>query len=135
MRFLIDRRVTISMIFIALTFLGYVSYRELSMELLPEAEAPTCSVRVSGSGSTFDPSYVETEVIIPLEGVVAQCSGVQQITSTASTSGGTINVEFKSNVNIKSAYIRLSELINEYSSNLPTDFSVSTSSASTTIIA
>ncbi|MFR9503718.1 MAG: efflux RND transporter permease subunit [Rikenellaceae bacterium] len=130
MRFLIDRKVTITMLFIALTFLGYVSYNELSMELLPEAEAPTCSVRVSGSGSSFDPSYVEAEVIIPLEGVVAQCSGVQQITSTASTNGGSINVEFKSSVNIKSAYIRLSELITEYSPNLPSDFTVSTSSAS-----
>ncbi|MFI3285444.1 MAG: efflux RND transporter permease subunit [Rikenellaceae bacterium] len=130
MRFLIDRKVTITMIFIALTFLGYVSYNELSMELLPEAEAPTCSVRVNGSGKSFDPSYVESEVIIPLEGVVSQCSGVQQITSTASTNGGSINVEFKSSVNIKSAYIRLSELINEYSSNLPSDFTVITSSAS-----
>ncbi len=131
MKFLITRRITITMLFIAITFLGYISYNELSMELLPEAEAPTCSVRVSGSGSSFDPSYVETEIIIPLEGVVAQCSGIQQITSTATTNGGTINVEFKSTVEIKSAYIRLSELITEYSSDLPDGFSVTTSTAST----
>ncbi len=130
MKFLIDRRITISMLFIAFTILGYISYRELPMELLPVAEAPTCSVKVSGSGSSFDTSYVESEVIIPLEGVVAQCSGVEHITSTVSSNGGTINVEFKSTVNIKSAYIRLSELINEYSSNLPDNFSVSTSSSS-----
>ncbi len=130
MKFLINRRITITMLFIAITFLGYISYNELSMELLPEAEAPTCSVRVTGSGSSFDPSYIEAEVIIPLEGVVAQCSGIEQITSTASTNGGTINVEFKSSVNIKSAYIRLSELITEYSSDLPDGFTVTTSSAS-----
>ncbi|MFR9533851.1 MAG: efflux RND transporter permease subunit [Rikenellaceae bacterium] len=130
MKFLITRRITITMLFIAISFLGYVSYNELSMELLPEAEAPTCSVRVTGSGSSFDPSYIEAEIIIPLEGVVAQCSGIEQITSTASKNGGTINVEFKSSVNIKSAYIRLSELITEYSSELPDGFSVTTSSAS-----
>ncbi|MFI3281326.1 MAG: efflux RND transporter permease subunit [Rikenellaceae bacterium] len=130
MRFLINRRITITMLFIAITFLGYISYNELSMELLPEADAPTCSVRVSGSGSSFDPSYIEAEVIIPLEGVVAQCSGIQQITSTANSNGGSINVEFKSSVNIKSAYIRLSELITQYSSDLPDGFTVTTSSAS-----
>ncbi len=130
MRFLIDRKITITMLFIAITFLGYISYNELSMELLPEADAPTCSVRVSCAGSSFDPSYVESEVIVPLEGVAAQCSGVEQITSTVRSTGGTIDVEFKSSVNIKSAYIRLSELITQYSSELPDEFTVSCSSAS-----
>ncbi|MFR9619917.1 MAG: efflux RND transporter permease subunit [Rikenellaceae bacterium] len=128
MRFLINRQITISMIFIALTFLGYISYKKLSMELLPSVEQPTCSISARGSGN-YDPTYVEAEVIIPLEGVVAQCSGIQEITSTASTSGGSINIEFKPSVNAKSAYIHLTELINEYAANIPDEFTISTSSA------
>ncbi len=128
MRFLIERKITISMLFIALTFLGYISYKQLPMELLPKANAPVCSVNINGT-SNFDPSYIEAEMIVPLEGVVAQCSGVQQITSTVNSYKSTIDIEFKPNVNIKSAYIRLSELVNEFAGGLPDEVNVWTTSA------
>ncbi|MFI3269635.1 MAG: efflux RND transporter permease subunit [Rikenellaceae bacterium] len=128
MRFLIERKITISMLFIALTFLGYISYRQLSMELLPKANAPRCSVNINGT-SNYDPKYLEAEVIVPLEGIVAQCSGVQEITSTVNSYKSTIDIEFKPNVNIKSAYIRLSELVNEFAGGLPDEFNVWTTSA------
>ena len=46
MNFLLNRRVTISMLFISLTLLGYVSYKQLPVELLPNAELPMLSVSV-----------------------------------------------------------------------------------------
>ena len=58
------------MLFIALTMLGYVSYKQLPVELLPNAELPTLFVQVS-SQQDMDPSYVESEVIIPLEGAIS----------------------------------------------------------------
>ena len=62
------------MLFIALSLLGYVSYKQLPVELLPNAELPVLFVQVS-SQQDMDPSYVESEVIIPLEGAVsAACS-------------------------------------------------------------
>ncbi len=124
MKFLINRRVTISMIFIALTFLGYISYKQLQMELLPSVEPPVSSVQVYGS-SEYDPTYIEAEVIVPLEGVVAQCSGVQKMTSNINSRGGGITIEFNPSTNMKSASIKLNELVNEHSSKLPTGFNVS----------
>ena len=47
MNFLLHRRITICMLFIALTMLGYVSYKQLPVELLPNAELPTLFVQVS----------------------------------------------------------------------------------------
>ena len=40
MNFLLNRRITICMLFIALSLLGYVSYKQLPVELLPNAELP-----------------------------------------------------------------------------------------------
>ena len=57
------------MLFIALTGLGYVSYKQLPVELLPNAELPMLFVQVT-SAQDMDPSYVESEVVIPLEGAI-----------------------------------------------------------------
>jgi len=66
------------MLFIALTMLGYVSYKQLPVELLPNAELPTLFVQVS-SQQDMDPSYVESEVIIPLEGAISSIGGVASL--------------------------------------------------------
>ena len=44
MNFLLHRRITICMLFIALTMLGYVSYKQLPVELLPNAELPMLAI-------------------------------------------------------------------------------------------
>ena len=68
------------MLFIALSLLGYVSYKQLPVELLPNAELPVLFVQVS-SQQDMDPSYVESEVIIPLEGAVSAIGGVDKLQS------------------------------------------------------
>ena len=47
MNFLLNRRITICMLFIALSLLGYVSYKQLPVELLPNAELPVLFIQVS----------------------------------------------------------------------------------------
>ena len=49
------------MLFIALSLLGYVSYKQLPVELLPNAELPVLFVQVS-SQQGVDPSHVERSV-------------------------------------------------------------------------
>jgi hypothetical protein len=46
MDFIIKRKVFISMLFIGLTMLGYVSYKKLAVELFPNAQLPTLIVQV-----------------------------------------------------------------------------------------
>jgi multidrug efflux pump subunit AcrB len=41
MKFLLNRRIAICMLFISLTLLGYVSYKQLPIELIPNPELPT----------------------------------------------------------------------------------------------
>jgi multidrug efflux pump subunit AcrB/ABC-type multidrug transport system ATPase subunit len=123
MNFLLNRRITISMLFIALTFLGYVSYKQLGVELLPGVELPVLFVQVS-SQQDLDPSYVETEVIIPLEGAISSVGGVDNMQSTVDSRQSYIQVEFKKNVNFSVTSLRLQEKINGMSATLPNGFSV-----------
>lgn len=111
------------MLFIALTLLGYVSYKQLPVELLPNAELPALFVQVS-SQQEMDPSYIETEVVIPLEGAISSVGGVDRIESSIDSRRSSIKVNFKNNVNLKMTSLRLQEKVNELASTLPDGFSV-----------
>ena len=130
MKFLIHRKVTISMIFIALTFMGYISYRHLLMELIPSTELPVVTVNAY-SQTFYDPKYIENEIIIPLEGVAARTAGVKKISSTIFPRGGSIVVEFKPNTDMRTTGIRFTEEINKASLSLPDDVNTNVVMANT----
>ena len=111
------------MLFISLTMLGIVSYKQLPVELIPNAESPTLTVSVSAQ-QEMDPSYIESEVIIPLEGAISSIGGVERLTSTVNASRSSISVEFKSDINIKTTTLKLEEKMKEVSTNLPDGFTV-----------
>ena len=111
------------MLFIAFTLLGYVSYKQLPVELLPNAELPMLSVSVS-SQRDMDPGYVESAVIIPLEGAIRSVGGVDKIQSEVSSRQSSIRVDFKNNVNFRATSLRLEEKMKEVSHSLPDGFSV-----------
>lgn len=111
------------MLFIALTGLGYVSYKQLPVELLPNAELPMLFVQVT-SAQDMDPSYVESEVVIPLEGAIGTVGGVEQIKSQIDSRQSSIQIDFKPNINFKITALKLQEKINETASSLPDGFTV-----------
>lgn len=123
MNFLLNRRITICMLFIALSLLGYVSYKQLPVELLPNAELPVLFIQVS-SQQDMDPSYVESEVIIPLEGAVSTIGGVDKLQSNIDRRQSNIQIDFKKNTNFKMTFLKLQEKVNEISASLPSGFTV-----------
>ena len=112
MNFLLHRKIAICMLFIALTGLGYVSYKQLPVELLPNAELPMLFVQVT-SAQDMDPSYVESEVVIPLEGAIGTIGGVEQIESQIDSRQSSIKIDFKPNINFKITTLKLQEKMNE----------------------
>jgi len=125
MNFLINRKITISMLFIAATLLGVVSFRQLSVELLPDAELPSIYVSIS-SRQEVDPIYVESQIVIPLEGAIRATGGVERIESRVGSSRSTIQVDFKKNVNFRLLSLRLEEKIRETATTFPDGFTVQT---------
>ena len=106
------------MLFIGLTLLGYVSYKQLGVELLPNAELPFLYVQVS-SNQESDPAYLENQVVIPLEGAIGTLEGIESLESNITSRSGTIVVYYQKDVDFSFAYLKLQEKINEMKSTLP----------------
>ncbi len=118
MKFIINRKVLISMLFTGLTLLGYVSYRQLPVELYPNPELPYLVVQVI-SPLEVDPSYLENAAVVPLEEAVSTLEGIEKVSSYIRSRRATITVSFKKNTNIRLAYLKLQEKVNSKRSVLP----------------
>jgi multidrug efflux pump subunit AcrB/ABC-type multidrug transport system ATPase subunit len=123
MNFIIKRRILIAMLFTALSLLGYYSYKQLAVELSPNAQLPELSISIS-SQLEVDPRYMESQVIIPLESAAGSLKGVEEINSTAGPRQGHIQISYRNSVNQKYAYLKLVEKIDEVKSKLPKGFNV-----------
>ncbi|MEA2062630.1 MAG: efflux RND transporter permease subunit [Gemmatimonadota bacterium] len=124
-RFAINRKTLISMVFIGLSLLGAVSYRQLPMELIPDVEFPFLIVMVTCQRET-DPQYMETQAIIPVEGAIGALEGVSSIESGIEGRRGTVRVYLDQSVNLEYAYLKLHERISELAPSLPEEFTVRT---------
>jgi multidrug efflux pump subunit AcrB/ABC-type multidrug transport system ATPase subunit len=109
------------MLFIGLTMLGYISYRKLSVELFPNAQLPTLIVQVN-TPLEMDPSYIETQAIIPLEGAIGTLEGIEKIESNISSRSGTIVIYYSQSADLKYANLKLQEKIDIVKSSIPADF-------------
>ena len=123
MDFIIRRKVLISMVFFAMLMLGLISYNKLPMELYPTPELPTMVVMVN-SVIEVDPAYMESQAIIPLEGIIGQLEGVEEISSMSTRRNGTIEITYNEGVNLKYAQLRLQEKINESKSQISEEFKI-----------
>ena len=111
------------MLFFGLSMMGYFSWKNLSMELFPNAELPMLYVQIS-SQLEVDPKYMESQAIIPLEGAIGALQGIQNMESTAESRRGSIMIEFNKNVNFKYTYLRVQEKVDEIKASLPEQFRV-----------
>lgn len=123
MRFILRHKILITMLFTALTMLGYISYKQLSVELYPNTQFPFLFIQV-GTILEVDPAYMENQAIIPIEGAIGTMKGVDKIESTADQQRGTIQISYKPGTNIKYAYLKLVQKIDELKKSLPSEFQV-----------
>jgi len=123
LKHLIHRKTLISMIFLGLSLLGLISYSRLPLELLPNTELPFLIVQVQ-SLSNADPQFIEREAIIPLEGVVSSLDGIDKLESYCDRRRAGITVYFENDVNMKYAYLRLQEKVDQTKGSLGDEFLV-----------
>ena len=120
---IIRRKVLISMLFIGLTVMGYISYNKLPVELFPNVELPILIVHVR-STAEVDPKYMERQAIVPLESVISTLEGVAEITANADSRQGMIFISYQQGVNIKYAYLKLEQKVGAIKSSLTPEFLV-----------
>ena len=123
MDFILKRRVLISMLFLGLSVLGYVSYNKLPIELFPNAQLPTLIIQVI-TPLELDPSYIETQAIVPIEGAVGTLDGIEKIESNISSRYGTIMISYNQKADLKYANLKLQEKIDAVKSAIPPEFQI-----------
>jgi multidrug efflux pump subunit AcrB/ABC-type multidrug transport system ATPase subunit len=122
-RTIIQRKTLVSMLFLALVLLGIISYTQLPVELLPNAELPMLIVQVMGSREN-DPEYTEKTAVIPLEGAISTLEGIDRIESFIEQRRAIITVFFNPNTEIKYAFLKLQDRISALQASLQPDYRV-----------
>ena len=109
------------MLFVALTMLGYISYKQLKMEIIPNADLPMLYVQVN-SRIDVTPEYMEQEAIIPIESMIAGLENIESIESLAGRNRGSVLISYEKRTDLKYAYLKLDEQITGLRGSLPDDF-------------
>ena len=111
------------MFFIGLTLLGYISYKQLPVELLPNAELPMLFVQVA-SATQVSPEYLEQQGVIPVEGAIGTLEGVEKIDTRINGNQAFIQISFKKDVRFKYVFLKLQQRIDAVKRQLPQDLFV-----------
>lgn len=127
---LIVRRVLVCMLFIGPAMLGYISYKQLPVELIPNAEFPLLVIQVA-SATEVTPEYMEREALLPLEGAVGTLGGIEELRSFSGGQVGIIYISYESGTNVKYAQLKLEQKVNEVKEQLDESFQVQIQSVNT----
>ena len=91
--FSLRRRVTISMVAVALVLFGLVAFGRLSINLLPDLSYPSLTVETKLAGAA--PAEMESLVSRPIEEAVGVVSGVKRLTSVSKPGLSQVTLEFQ----------------------------------------
>jgi multidrug efflux pump subunit AcrB len=89
----IRRPIPAIVLFLVLSLLGLMSFRQLPVTRLPAVDLPIVSVAVPQYGAS--PAEIETQVTIPVENAVAGVAGVRHISSNVTDGLSTTVIEFR----------------------------------------
>lgn len=113
----IKRPLLITVIFVTLILFGWISYKQLDYNLLPEFEANVISVQTTYRGASSD--EVQNSVTKPLEEAVSTIEGVNSVSAKSEEGVSVLSVELKSGFDVNKAQSDAERKINEIKSKLP----------------
>ncbi len=111
------RPVAMTCLLIALTFLGFNSYRKLSVENLPKIDIPYITIQTVWAGAT--PADIEKDVGKKLEDAVSGLDGIKHITTTCVENLCIILLEFSLSTDVDVAAVDVREKLDAILQDLP----------------
>ncbi len=103
----VKRPIATSMVFIALSLLGAVSYYLLPVELVPNMVFPHLYIVLFSPSAS--PEEMEQEMVIPAEGAIAALEGIESIDSSVYPERADILVSFDFGTDMRYAYLKLEQ--------------------------
>ena len=117
--FSVKRPVFTTMVTLIFIILGAVSLSRLQIDMLPNIELPTLSIRTDYEGAS--PEVMERLVTQIIEEIVATVPGVEEITSTSSEGRSRVQVSFVWGTEIDTAAIDVQGKLEDEINELPDD--------------
>jgi HAE1 family hydrophobic/amphiphilic exporter-1 len=118
-RFSVRRPIFTTMVTLILVILGSVSLSRLQIDMLPDIELPTLTIRTDYEGAS--PEVMERLVTRIIEEIVAVVPGVEEITSTSSEGRSAVRVTFVWGTDIDTAAIEVQSKLEDEINELPED--------------
>ncbi|MBU0728154.1 MAG: efflux RND transporter permease subunit [Proteobacteria bacterium] len=118
-KFSVRRPIFTTMVTLIIVIIGSVSLSRLRIDLLPNIELPTLTVRTSYEGAS--PEVMERLVTQILEEIVATVPGVEEMTSQSSEGNSNIRVSFAWGTDIDTAALDVLSKIEDEINELPDD--------------
>ena len=118
--FSIKRPVTVVMALVALLVVGYISYDQISVELMPAGfTPPRLGIWVPYPNS--NPQEVEEQIAQHIEEQVQTISGVENVRSSSSSSGCWTRIKFSQGTDMDVAYAQLRDRMDRIKPDIPSD--------------
>lgn len=113
----IKRPVGVIMIILAIIALGFISFRNLSVDLFPEIDLPIAVVATSYDGAA--PQEVEELVTKPIESSVSTIEGIEQVQAQSQPGSSLVMMMFSMDTNLDNALLNVRESVDQVSGFLP----------------
>jgi len=97
----VQRPVFAIMISAAIIVVGWFSYRQLGLDLMPKTDVPVVNVNVSLPGASAE--EVETQLTKPLEEAVNTINGIDELRASSDPGRASLNISFVLERNIEAA--------------------------------
>lgn len=117
--FSVHRPVFITMVFLMTLVIGAVALSRLKIDMLPEIEMPTLSIRTEFNGAS--PEIMERQVTRVIEEIVSTVPGVEEITSDSSEGNSNVQVRFTWDTDIDFAALDIRSVLEDEFDELPDD--------------
>src|SRR5918992_5215557 len=118
-RLAIERPVTMFMISGVIILLGAISLSRLPVDLMPDTQMPTITVRVGYSG--VGPLEMEELVTRPIEQAVSAVAGLERVDSTSSEGNSVVRLNFVWGTDLNEAADEVRTRVDRVRGRLPED--------------
>ncbi|HXG90253.1 MAG TPA: efflux RND transporter permease subunit [Vicinamibacterales bacterium] len=118
-RLAIQRPVTMFMISFVVILLGAISLSRLPVDLMPESEFPSITVRVNYAG--VGPLEIEELVTRPIEQAVSAIAGLEQVNSTSSEGNSQVRLQFAWGTDLSEAADEVRTRVDRVRGRMPED--------------
>ncbi|OEH92174.1 efflux RND transporter permease subunit [Bacillus solimangrovi] len=115
----VKRPVGVIMIVLSIIALGFISLRDLAVDLYPDVDFPIAVVATSYPGAA--PEEVEKLLSKPIESAVSTIEGVDTIQSRSQPSSSLVVLQFTSGTDLDNAMIEVREKVDQVKGALPSD--------------